>query len=310
MRATEAAKIKAISAGRGSLAAGIGPGAAGIAVSGAGAERTTSSSPTRMSTIEDSSVHSAGKVDLDASEHASIEAVDRQRLVCRGGRPLRRLGASIGVAIARNYIGWEPDHPASGTHTTGGNPASLLNGDTVRIEPGRCRTTYTNTSASTTLTGPRPATQTRTPNWLTRLDYGDTSKLGAIQPRQNAAETSGVHPRLDVDATGSANARRGGRPIDQRDRICRLGGGFGRHCGCFALSGAGAASDNRDRHPAEATSKATRTAGNQGGECQRRCRRHIGHPSPSPERSRWRWRQSAQSVCRCRSAWASPTTSR
>src|SRR5262249_3518766 len=73
VRATEDASIHAISVAA-SLSAGIGVGAAGIAVSGAGADANNIILTGTHAYIQGSSVHSAGKVDMDAANTATIDA--------------------------------------------------------------------------------------------------------------------------------------------------------------------------------------------------------------------------------------------
>ena len=46
------------------------------------------------------------------------------------------MGAAIGVAIARNYIGWERDGTASYDYTLDSTPTALQSGDLVLIESG------------------------------------------------------------------------------------------------------------------------------------------------------------------------------
>ena len=52
------------------------------------------------------------------------------------GGGLVGVGASIGLALAENNVGWSPDAPVTATHSYGENALTLSPGDTVKITQG------------------------------------------------------------------------------------------------------------------------------------------------------------------------------
>jgi len=125
---------------------GVGAGGVGIGISGAGAEATNLISTKTNAYIEDSSLKTTGAgtgpgtgdVTLDAQSDASINAVIVGASAAIGAGALGGLGASIGVALARNYVGYGLDPTVSATYSTASLPDKLLlsPGNTVRIVEG------------------------------------------------------------------------------------------------------------------------------------------------------------------------------
>jgi len=139
------ASITALSAAA-SLGAGI-AGAVGVAVSGAGAEATNVILTKTNAFIENSNIWAAGNVDMDAANTASIDAVIVSASAALGVGGTVGVGASLGVSLARNYIGWDTDSSAfpdsSLAFSTGDSSKSsfsmansLSTGDVVRIDSG------------------------------------------------------------------------------------------------------------------------------------------------------------------------------
>src|SRR6185312_3781511 len=93
-----------------SLAAGFGAG--GVGVSGAGADANNIILTGTHAYVDGSAVKSSGRVDVRAENTASIDATIVSVSVGVGGG-IVGIGASIGVAIARNYIGWNSDYDAT-----------------------------------------------------------------------------------------------------------------------------------------------------------------------------------------------------
>src|SRR5205823_2076173 len=96
--------------------------------------------------VQDSSLTATlGKVDMDAANTSTIDSVIVSASVALGIGGTVGVGASIGVALARNYIGWDTDASAlpvpdfatgdsSKSSFSKSNP--LNNGDLVRIDAG------------------------------------------------------------------------------------------------------------------------------------------------------------------------------
>ncbi|MBF0186114.1 MAG: hypothetical protein HQM06_17230, partial [Magnetococcales bacterium] len=132
--ATEASSIDAVSAAA-SLAAGIG-GTTGIAVSGAGAEAKNIILTDANASIQNSDLEVVGDVVLTAANHSTINALVAAVSLAAGVGGTAGVGASIGVAIARNYIGWNPNAPSAYEYTLDDEPESISYGDRVKIERG------------------------------------------------------------------------------------------------------------------------------------------------------------------------------
>jgi hypothetical protein len=132
-----------------SIAASVGAaigGTAGIGLSGAGADATNVILTDTNAYIEDSGLEATlGNVDVDAANSSSIDALIISASLALGVGGTAGVGASIGVSLARNYVGWntdasllpEPDFAtgdASRNHFTQANP--LRTNDLVRIDAG------------------------------------------------------------------------------------------------------------------------------------------------------------------------------
>ncbi|MBC8509085.1 MAG: tandem-95 repeat protein, partial [Chloroflexi bacterium] len=122
LEAINEATISAISSAA-SLSAGFSIG--GTRISGAGAGATNIILSKTAAHIDGSTVHSSGDVDLDATDTSTITAkiITASASVAVGGVAY---GASIGVSVARNYIGMDPygsDIPT--TYTTADSAQTL-----------------------------------------------------------------------------------------------------------------------------------------------------------------------------------------
>ena len=104
LNALESATIKVVSVAA-SIAAGFG-GTAGVAISGAGAESTNVILTKVNAHIDTSTVTSAGAVSLSAINISAINAKIVGASVAVGGGGTAGVGVSIGVALARNLIGY------------------------------------------------------------------------------------------------------------------------------------------------------------------------------------------------------------
>ena len=112
-----------------------GGGAAGIAVSGAGAVARNIILTKSNAFIDGSDLSSAAEVDLDASSEATIRALVVSASAAVGVGGTAGIGASVGVSIARNFIGWDPTAvPAS--LDTDDALRELTHGDEVKVLGG------------------------------------------------------------------------------------------------------------------------------------------------------------------------------
>ena len=96
-----------------SIAASVGAaigGTAGIGLSGAGADATNVILTDTNAFIEDSGLEATlGNVDVDAANSSSIDALIISASLALGVGGTAGVGASIGVSLARNYVGWNTD---------------------------------------------------------------------------------------------------------------------------------------------------------------------------------------------------------
>jgi hypothetical protein len=122
--ATNNASIYAVSAAA-SVAIG-GGGVAGVGVSGAGAVAENVILTRTNAYIQDSTLFSSGFVDIDAMSTSTINAVIVAATAAVGAGGAAGVGASVGVAIARNFIGWNPRTTPSTIHSPVITPATTI----------------------------------------------------------------------------------------------------------------------------------------------------------------------------------------
>ena len=130
LEANETAKISALSAAA-SAAVAIGGSGAGVSLSGAGAEATNVILNKTNAYVENSVLNSAGDVDLDAVNASEISALVLTASISASASGTAGIGASIGAALARNWIGWTLDYQ----YTTSSLTQEVKNGDTVSWRP-------------------------------------------------------------------------------------------------------------------------------------------------------------------------------
>ena len=120
-----------------SVSVSVGPGAAGIALSGAGAEATNTILTDTRAFIDGSVVDSAGDVLIAAANTSAIHATVAAVSAAGGFGGTGGVGASLGVALARNQVGYAHDDTTEYDYTLdSANVAYLQAGDRVKIEYG------------------------------------------------------------------------------------------------------------------------------------------------------------------------------
>ncbi|MEA5569032.1 DUF4347 domain-containing protein [Anabaena sp. UHCC 0399] len=187
--ATTSANIQALAVAA-SIAAGFG-GAAGVAISGAGADSTNSIFTKTNAYIKDSVINSVGAVKVDAKNTAGITAKIGAASAAVGGGTVG-VGASIGVAIARNQIGWDLDLTDTNyKYTTGSGERFVNKGDRVLIQEGaRAGDIYEFIGDPATIK-------------LQTADYSNTSNWKQVNLKQNAAEVLAYVERSSINAGGT-----------------------------------------------------------------------------------------------------------
>jgi hypothetical protein len=250
VRATEEARIRALTAAA-SVAAGFGV-AGGVAVAGAGADAHNVILTDTQARIQGSAVDSAGVVDVNAVNEAKIQAAVLSASVAIAAGAYAGVGASIGVAIARNQIGWSTNDKLASTHTTASSPASVVKNQTVKIESGAGKGNVYRYIGDKTLDRPTTGTADDNARWLTRLNYFDKTQWEQVNLDAASAETRAIVVDSDViadgDVTVEATAEQEIQALVFAGSVALSGGFVGA-----SLSGAGAASDNRIGAQVEAT---------------------------------------------------------
>jgi hypothetical protein len=114
----------------------VGAGGFGFGLSGAGAHAQNVILGSTEAHISGSVVDSAGAVDIDASNTADIDATIVAVSVAGAGGSGGGVAAAIGVSLAENLIGWDPDVSTPATYTTADNPTQVSTNETVKITAG------------------------------------------------------------------------------------------------------------------------------------------------------------------------------
>src|SRR6185503_3395497 len=135
VKAEQNATINAISA---AASIAIGFGQVGVAVSGAGASATNYILTDTNASIENSAILDADAVDVDAINNSAIAAVVAAASAAVGGGQVG-VGASIGVSLSRNLIGYRLGAATPATYKAGdkfGADRLIQLGETVLVEGG------------------------------------------------------------------------------------------------------------------------------------------------------------------------------
>ncbi|MCB1998993.1 MAG: LEPR-XLL domain-containing protein, partial [Rhodoferax sp.] len=233
--ATEVARISAVSAAASLAAAG---GAVGIGISGAGADAHNVLLTGTHAYVQNSAVSSGGKVDIDASNAASIGATIVGVSVGVGGGIVGVAG-SIGVTIARNYIGYGTDEDVVSDYDTADNPGFIASGKTVKIAAGaNAGNIYQYIGTANLLRPDGDAT------WLTRIDYSDITRWELVNLERRAAQVQAFVLDSHVNAAGALTLD---AVSDQEIQATVIAASVALSGGAIAgsISGAGAGAENR-----------------------------------------------------------------
>ncbi len=242
---SELAAINAVSFAA-SAAAGF-AGVAAVSISGAGADANNIILTTTNAYIKNSTVASDGIVDLDTSNTAAIKAVvvSASASIAVGG--IAGVGASIGVAVARNYIGWNPDYnydEAPYYETGDTDVTQIVTGNKVKIAAGPNAGNIYEYIGTETLTQPRDDHDNPIANWLIGLNYANDSQWQLVNLVKNAAEVQAYVLNSSVAATGALMLD---ALSDQTIEATVFAGSVAVSGGLVgvAVSGAGASATNR-----------------------------------------------------------------
>ncbi|MFB3078361.1 MAG: hypothetical protein ACE1Y4_10175, partial [Lysobacterales bacterium] len=170
-----------------------------VGVSGAGAEATNIILTKTNAFIENSVLISAAKVDLDALNSSEINAIIAAASFSLAIGGNTGVGASIGLAIARNLIGWGPDPFApAATYTTNEEPPQIVTGDTIEIISGPRAGDIYKYIADDTLFDP-----VEDSNYLHGLDYGNRDEWQRVDIERSPAKVQAYVVDTSIDATGA-----------------------------------------------------------------------------------------------------------
>ncbi|MGI9210888.1 MAG: hypothetical protein ACR2HF_00260, partial [Methylococcaceae bacterium] len=112
-------------------------GTTGVGVSGAGASAMNVILGDTLAVVNDSELKAAAPVEVLSTARNSIDAFILSASIGVGMGGVAGVGASIGIALARNYVGFDPNAYAGAvTYTSGGvNPEHIVKGDVIRMGP-------------------------------------------------------------------------------------------------------------------------------------------------------------------------------
>jgi len=191
LSATENSSITAVSAAA-SIAAGMSA-TVGVGISGAGAESKNVILTDTNAFISGSEVWSAGDVTITATNTTDIEAKVITATAGVGIGGVVGVGASIGISLARNFIGWEADDDITATYATSDTELrDLTEGDTVRIASGvRAGDVYEYIG------------EDREGVNLSLEDYGNPDLWKHINLTQSAAEVQAYVENSSINAGGN-----------------------------------------------------------------------------------------------------------
>ena len=182
LKATTKAAIDAVSAAA-SIAVGAGFGGVGVAVSGAGAESTNVILTTTNAFVTGGSVKTAGNLSLSAKMTGEITATVVAASLAVGGGSSTGVGVAVGIAVARNFIGWDPQGTDVPTYRTDQNVAALKTNDTVRVVSGSLAGNVYKYIGSDDLTNVDLSVQTfgDASLWLQVSVYGTDEKVAELK---------------------------------------------------------------------------------------------------------------------------------
>ncbi|MBT7080527.1 MAG: hypothetical protein HN929_03510, partial [Chloroflexi bacterium] len=238
IKATGSDTINAVSAAASVAAAFAGKTAVGV--SGAGAEATNVILTKTNAYIENSILKSTGNVDLDALNTSEINAVivAASFSLAIGGKT--GVGASIGLAVARNLIGWEAISFGAATYTTNEEPDQIVKGDTVEIMSGPRAGDIYKYIADDTIIDPGEES-----NYLHGLDYGNSDEWRRVDIGRSPAEVQAYVVNSGIDSEGTltmdALSMQSINAIVFAGSVAASGGASN----AVSVSGAGAGAENR-----------------------------------------------------------------
>ncbi len=309
LHSTVDATITATSAAA-SLGVGIGS-TAGIAVSGAGAESTNIILSKANAFAKDSDLESAGAVSFETDMTGTIDAKVIAASVAVGAGSTAGIGVSIGVAVARNFIGWDPTGTdVAATYESAKPVVTLATNDTVRVTSGPMAGDVYRYLGATLTDGDPNQTGVQLVD-LSVQNYGDASLWQHASVKQSAAQAQAYLEDTSVDATGALTIEADNdASIDAiviaASAALALGGTAG-----VAVSGAGVYTENKIKTLVKAFIDGD---GADTWTRRHRCgqRHHLGHRLVGHQRDRggggaWLLRSAAPQACRFRSAWRWPS---
>ncbi|MGB8168696.1 MAG: hypothetical protein WCF18_14460, partial [Chthoniobacteraceae bacterium] len=199
--ATENATINAIAAAA-SIAAGFG-GTAGVAVSGAGADAKNVILTGTNAYIQASAVSTGTTLGISATNSAIIDATIIAASFAASIGGTAGVGASIGVALAHNFIGYDPTGTSvTATYDTTHAPiATLTNGDKIKVVGGPFDG-YVYQYLGTTSSDSDSTTAGNQTFDLSKLDFSDTSKWQNVSASNAPATVLAYIKNAVIAATG------------------------------------------------------------------------------------------------------------
>ena len=226
----------------------VGGGLAGIAVSGAGAYASNVILTKTNAYVADSKLTSAAGVALSALSTATIRAIVGAFSAAVGAGAVG-VGVSIGISLARNMIGWEPEAVAAPVLSSDDRLAGgLAFGTKVRIANGPGAGDvfeYLGPPLTPTANDPLcPGSSSARCIDLRRQDYRNPELWKRLGLKDSAAEVQAYSERSSIAATGALSLT---ATASETIEAIVLAASASLAAGIVGvgLSGAGAASENR-----------------------------------------------------------------
>ncbi|HND53193.1 MAG TPA: hypothetical protein PLV92_12375, partial [Pirellulaceae bacterium] len=191
--------------------------------------------------VDHSVVTTSGDVDVQSVDNSLIDALVIAASFSASVGGVAGVGASIGVSLARNFIGWNPNATTNYDYSTDDKPASITKGKRVRVARGARAGDIYEYVGSSPIVGPNEPNG----NYLLTQDYGNRKLWKLVNFERESALVAAYSHDSSINATGALNiSAKSTQKLESEvfaGAVAVAGGGAAG----VGLSGAGANSENR-----------------------------------------------------------------
>ncbi len=225
-----------------SLAASF-AGSSGFAFAGAGAEATNTITGRTEAWMNASRMIADGDVDVTATNTSNIHSLIASAAVSLAGGGSGAVGASIGVSLARNYVGYAPDNNVTIDHPAN-SPSSIqiLTGETVQVPSGPGAGDVYEYIGTATLPN---ATTGNGSTWLSSIDFNDESLWRRVDMEMSRSTTKAYLQNTALIAGGALNVDAQSTAQIHADVYAASVAIAAAASGAIGASGAGVGANNR-----------------------------------------------------------------